>query len=262
MKLTNSLVIFDLETTGVWIKRDKIIEIAMIKCQPDGQREEFYRKINPTIPIPKEVSKLIGIGDDDVKDEKEFKDIAQDVLDFVGDADFAGFNVERFDLPLLERELKDAGLSVQWENRKIIDVQKIYHQNAKRDLTAAYKFYCQKELDNAHSAMSDTEATLEVLEKQAQEYLAENEDINGLLRFDYKVMGEFYDSDKKFRWWNGKLYMMFGKYAHNLSLQDVVKKDKGYLEWILSADFSEEVKLLVENALNGQFPVYDANDEK
>jgi len=257
MKLTNDVIIFDLETTGTWVKKDKIVEIAMIKCRVDGQRETYYQKVNPTIPIPPFVSELIGITDEDVKDAPPFNKIAQDVLDFIGYCDFGGFNVERFDLPLLERELKDAGLTFAWESKKVFDAQKVYHLNEKRDLTAAYKFYCDKEMENAHSAMADTQATLEILERQIHKYVGDSGDIEKLLDFVYNETAEFYDSERKFRWWNGKLYMMFGKYAHQYTLQDVVKNDRGYLEWILSANFSEEIKTLIENALKGQFPVFE-----
>lgn len=257
MKFTKDIVVFDLETTGTWIKKDKIIEIAMIKCFVDGRKETYHKKVNPTIPIPPFVSNLVGISDEDVKDSPTFNKIAQEVLDFIGESDFGGFNIDRFDLPLLEREIKDAGLNCSWESRKIYDAQKIYHLNEKRDLTAAYSFYCQKEMKNAHSALADTQATLEILQGQFEKYVGKDASFEELLKFEYNETAEFYDAERKFRWWNGKLYMMFGKYAHQYSLQDAVKNDRGYLEWILSAQFSEEIKHLIENALNGQFPVFE-----
>ncbi len=259
MNLTKTLVVLDLEATGTWVDKDRIIEIALIKTDPDGNRETYEKRVNPAMPIPPVVVKLTGISDDDVKDAPVFKDIAHDVIAFIGDSDLGGFNIERFDYPLLRRELIDAGLTLSMEGRRIFDAQKVYHLNEKRDLTAAYKFYCQKDLTNAHSAMADTKATLEILESQADKY--GGEDLDNLIRFDYTSSDEFYDSERKFRWWNGKLYMMFGKYAKRYSLEDVVKKDRGYLEWILSANFNQDVKALVENALNGQFPVYQDAQE-
>ena len=168
--------------------------------------------------------------------------------------------MERFDLPLLERELNDIGIDFHWKMRKIYDAQKVFHLNAKRDLTAAYDFYCEKEMKNAHSALADTEATLEIIRKQVEKYGKDNDSIEVLKEFDYKETSDYYDDDRKFRWWNGKLYMMFGKYARKYSLQEVVKKDKGYLQWIISANFSQEVKDLVSNAIKGIFPSQGVKD--
>lgn len=257
MNLTNALVVLDLEATGTWIAKDKIIELAMVKSFPDGNRETFYRKINPGIPIPPVITQLTGLKDADVQDAPVFKDVAADIIAFIGRSDLAGFNVERFDLPLLEREMTEAGIKFEWQQLKIYDAQKIYHLNEKRDLSAAYEFYCRKKLDNAHSALADTEATLEILQAQVSQY-GENGNLTSLAKFDYDNPVEFFDLERRFRWWNGKLYMMFGKYAKQYSLQDLVKKDKAYLEWIISADFSQEVKDLVQNALNGEYPSPDS----
>lgn len=254
MKIPNTLVVLDLETTGTWVEKDKIIEIAMVKCFPDGRKETYLKKVNPGVPIPPYISQLIGITDADVKDEPGFKDIAQDVLTFIAESDLAGFNIEKFDLPLLERELREANFQFYWRNHNIYDAQRVYHLNEKRDLFAAYKFYCDKNLDNAHSALADTMATLEILEAQAVKYGNGDGNLAHLGQYRYRSTEEFYDKEKKFRWWNGKLYMMFGKYANKHTLQEIVQKDRGYLEWILSAKFSDEVKELVENALNGRFP--------
>jgi DNA polymerase-3 subunit epsilon len=262
MKLSNDLVVLDLETTGTWVDRDKIIEIAMIKCLIQGERETYDKRVNPGIPIPLTISQLVGITDEDVKGAPMFKDIAQEVMAFIEGCDLAGFNAARFDLPLLRREIYDAGLKFNWENVKVYDAQKIYHLNEKRDLTAAYSFYCNKSLDNAHSALVDTQATLEVLEAQVARYGGSGQAIDSLSRFQYEKTSEFADDERKFRWWNGKLYMMFGKYAKKYSLQEVARMDPGYLEWIASAKFSEEVKTLVTNALQGRFPVLEFKDQK
>lgn len=259
MKLTNTLVVLDLESTGTWVEKDRIIEIALVRTEMDGTREVYEKRVNPAMPIPSAVTQLTGISDEDVKDAPIFKEIAHDVLAFIGGADLGGFNIERFDFPLLRRELIDAGLTLPMDGRRIFDAQKVFHLNEKRDLTAAYKFYCQKDLTNAHSALADTQATVEILESQALRYGEDS--LDALSRFDYTSSDEFYDSERKFRWWNGKLYMMFGKYAKRYSLEDVVKKDRGYLEWILSANFNQDVKGLVENALNGQFPVYQESHD-
>ena len=251
----------DLETTGTWVDRDRIIEIAMIKCFPDGKRETYDQRVNPGMPIPAVVSGLTGIADEDVKNAPAFADIARKVLAFIEGCDLAGFNICRFDVPLLRREVEDAGLKFDWDGIKIYDAQKVYHLNEKRDLTAAYDFYCHKGLDNAHSALADTQATLEILEAQVAKYGQGAEDLETLEQFDYQQMAEFLDDERRFRWWNGKAYMMFGKYAKKYSLQEIARMDPGYLEWILSAKFSEEVKALVANALQGRFPVFEQNEQ-
>ncbi|MBF0486343.1 MAG: 3'-5' exonuclease [Candidatus Omnitrophica bacterium] len=257
MKLTKPLIILDLETTGTWIEKDRIIEIGMIKVLPSGDKAIYHKRVNPLMPIPQVVVKLTGISNEDVKDAPPFKAIAKEVSDFLGApgiADIGGFNVEKFDLPLLDRELRDAGVTFTLSGRVVYDGQKVFHLNEKRDLTAAYAFYCGKPLMGAHSALADTEATLEVLEAQIGKYCKDNPVVEGLAQFNYREATEFYDSERKFRWWNGELYMMFGKYAKKESLRDIAKKDPGYLEWMMAKDFSEDVKHLVESALKGQFP--------
>ncbi|MBF0618607.1 MAG: 3'-5' exonuclease [Candidatus Omnitrophica bacterium] len=257
MKLIRPLVVLDLETTGTWIEKDRVIEIAMIKCLPSGVREVYHQRVNPQMPIPLVVQELTGIKNEDVKDMPVFKAVAKDIVAFIGHADIGGFNVEKFDIPLLSRELSEAGAQFSMANRMIYDGQKVYHLNEKRDLTAAYTLYCGKPLQGAHSALADTEATLEVLEAQVKRYGEGDDSVDTLSRFVYKERSEFYDSEKKFRWWNGELYMMFGKYARKEPLKEIAKKDPGYLEWMLGKDFGEEVKALVENALKGQFPKFE-----
>lgn len=255
MEIKKPLVVFDLETTGTWIEKDRIIEIAIVRCLPNGERVEYEQLVNPGMPIPREAAEITGITDEHVKDSPRFKDIAQKVLELLDGADIAGFNVERFDLPLLAREFAEIGLKFTWQERTIYDAQKVYHLNEKRDLTAAYAFYCHKDLEGAHSALADTRATLEVLEAQVEKYGKDRSDIEALGSFDYKKHGDYYDAGRRFRWWNGELYMMFGKYAGKMTLKEVVKNDPRYLEWILSADFSEDIKDLVAAALEGKFPV-------
>ncbi|MBF0483513.1 MAG: 3'-5' exonuclease [Candidatus Omnitrophica bacterium] len=256
MLLKNDLVILDIETTGTWIERDKIIEIALIKISKSGERTEYCKRINPGIPIPTFIEELTGITNDMIKTAPLFKDVAKEIMDFISEADLAGFNLERFDMPLLERELIECGTRFLWRERNIFDTQKIYHMNEKRDLSAAFKFYCGQDLVGAHSALVDTDATYKILLAQAEKYGEGDDRITSLLRFNYQTSSEFYDTEKRFRWWNGKLYMMFGKYAHKYSLDEMVKRDPKYLEWILSANFGPDVKELVSNALNGQFPKY------
>ena len=254
MKTSRTLIILDLETTGTWVEKDKIVEIGMVKYLPGGYKKGFVKRVNPGMHIPESVSKITGIKDKDVKDAPTFREIAPQVIDFLGDCDLGGFNIERFDIPLLEREIIDAGLKFELGNRVIYDAQKIYNIHEKRTLTAAYNLYCNKTLDNAHSALGDAEATFEILREQVNKYGSREEGINSLSEFDYERSLDYFDKERKFRWWNGKLYPMFGKHARRHSIRELVEKDRDYLEWILSKDFSEEVKTMIRDALSGALP--------
>lgn len=255
MKLTKPVIVLDLETTGLWIEKDKVIEVGMIKCLPDGSRHTYNKRVNPGIPIPAAVTRLTGIDDAAVKNEPNFERLAAELLAFMGEADFAGYNVERFDLPLLEREFFDAGLRLEWRYRTIYDAQKIYHIHEKRDLKAAYRFFCGKDLMNAHSALDDSEATLEILDAQVKKYGQGNDYIESLIDFDYEPTTLFFDDDRKFRWWNGELYPVFGKYGRKHSVREIVQKDAGYLQYLLTTDFDAKVKLMLQEALAGKFPI-------
>lgn len=254
MKLSRSLVILDLETTGTWVEKDRIVEIGMIKLLPDGSRHSYIKRVNPGMPIPPNVSRIIDITDDDVKDAPGFKAIAKEVLEFIGDSDIGGFNILRFDLPVLEREFHDAGLSFHWRERNIYDAQKVYHIHEKRDLTAAYQLYCNKALDNVHSALGDAEATVEIFDAQIKKYGNQEQGIESLKDFDYERSSAYFDRERKFCWWNRELYPTFGKYAKKKHIKDILKNDRPYLEWILSRDFNEDVKIMVEKVLDGEFP--------
>jgi len=254
MKLEKPLVVLDLETTGIWVGKDKIVEIGMIRLTPEGESSEYLQRVNPGIPIPARVSEIIGISDADVKDAPNFKAVAPAVLDFIGEADLGGFNVERFDLVLLEREFYEIGIKFDWRTRTVYDAQKVYHLHEKRDLTAAFSFYCGKELVNAHSAMGDADATLEILQSQIKKYGDAEQGLESLRSFDYEKREDYFDAERKFRWWNNKLYPVFGKYARKTSVDELAKKDPGYLKWLLTTDFSDPVKKMIEAVLNGHQP--------
>jgi DNA polymerase-3 subunit epsilon len=254
MKLTRPLVVLDLETTGTWIEKDRIVEIGMIRIEPDGTQRKYLKRVNPGMPIPPNVTRIINITDADVLDAPRFKVIAQEVLDFIGDADLGGFNILRFDLPLLEREFYDAGISFNWRDRNAYDAQKIYHIHEKRDLMAAYLLYCGKPLENAHSAMGDAEATLDILDAEIAQYGSVEQGIESLKDIDYEMKSEYFDKDRKFCWWNGGLYPTFGKYARKKDIKDIVTADRRYLEWMAGADFSSDIKTMIKRALSGDFP--------
>ena len=254
MKLIRPLVVLDLETTGTWVEKDRIVEIGMIRIMPDGTRQEYIKRVNPGIPIPPNVIRIINITDDDVKDKPGFKAIANEVMDFIGNCDLAGFNILRFDLPLLEREFYDAGLNFSWRDREVYDAQKIYHIHEKRDLMAAYLLYCGKKLENAHSALNDADAAADILDAQIKQYGDKEKGIVSLKDLDYERSSDYFDKGRKFCWWNGELYPTFGKHGKKKHIKEIADVDRKYLEWVLTKDFSVEVKTMIQNALDGRFP--------
>ena len=240
LQLTRPIIVFDLETTGPDISKDRIVEIGMVKLFPEGHTEKRRHLVNPQRPIPHEVSLIHGITDEMVKNEPPFPHFALDLLNFLLDCDLAGFNAAHFDLPMLVEEFLRAGIDPQLEKARMVDVQRIYHQMEPRNLGAAYKFYCDKTLEDAHSAMADTEATLEVLQAQLQRYPALKTDVNSLAdmtgksnRIDFAgrfVLGK-----------SGKAEFNFGKHKGKL-VTDVLKAEPGYFSWMMQGDFALDTK--------------------
>ncbi len=248
MKLLRPLVVLDLETTGLWIEKDKIIEIGMVKVNPDNTQETFVQRVNPGIPIPDEVKTLTGISNDDVRNAPVFKDIVSKVLQFIGGSDIGGFNVEKYDIPLLRREVHEAGLELDMSVRTIVDSQTVYIINEKRNLASAYKFYCGKDIQNAHTALADAAATLEILLQQIKNYGNGDESIGSLAKFVFKKSEDFVDPERKLRLWNGDYFLTFGKYR-NQSLKEVMKADKSYLTWLSNSDLNEKAKSIISQTL-------------
>lgn len=250
--LDKPLVVFDLETTGLSLSMDRIIELAYVKIFPDGRVKKADIFINPEMEISEESSAVHGIKNEDVADKPAFKDLAQEIWAVFQDSHYSGFNIVNFDLPILRREFLRAGLDFDYHEAKIIDSKVIYNYMEPRTLSAAFKFYCGKEHYDAHSALADVEATAEVLEKQMKKYkeVRDWEFVNKI----HKAKEERYvDNDRKFYWRNGEAYFSFSKHR-DVSLAKVAQADPGFLNWILQADFSEEMKNIVRNALNGKFP--------
>ncbi len=248
LKLKRPIAFFDLETTGTNVSKDRIIQIYILKVHPNGKEEGLGYLVNPQQPISKEVTELTGISDEDVQDKPTFKEIAQEIYDFIKDCDLAGFNSNRFDIPLLTEEFLRAGIDFDPSRRKMVDVQVIFHKMEKRDLSAAYKFYCGKDLDNAHSAEADTRATYEILKKQLEKYADKLEnDIDKLAEFStYDNMGQKADlagyivyNDKK------EPVINFGKFKGQRVI-DVLKKEPGYFDWIMKSDFPLYTKKVFE----------------
>jgi len=256
LHLTRPLAVFDLETTGIDVERDRIVQVAIIRLEPDGSRRTYETLVNPECPIPAEASAVHGISDADVQDAPTFAQIRRDVEEIFDGADLAGYNSVRFDQPLLTHELKRAGSEVDFRGRKHLDAMRIFHMKEKRDLTAAYKLYCGKELVSAHNALADTTATLEILDAQLAHYDDLPRDVAALHTFCNPDEGKFVDLKRKFVWNDqGEAEFTFGKFQGQ-ALNAVVKdqRGRGYLEWMLGKDFSEEIKDILREALGGVFP--------
>ena len=235
LKLYKPLCVFDLETTGTNVGKDRIVEICILKVNPDASRESKTWKVNPEMPIPKESSAIHGIYDEDVVNAPTFKDIASKILEMISGSDLGGFNSNRFDVPLLAEELLRAGLDFDLSKFKLVDAQTIYHKMEPRNLSAAYNFYCQKTLENAHSAEADVLATFEVLDAQVGHYEDLPNEVAGLSEFsfhskfaDLAGMIHFNDKDQEI--------FAFGKYKGQV-VKEVFQKDIGYYGWLQSADF-------------------------
>ena len=240
LNLTRPLVFFDLETTGTNITHDRIVEISIVKVMPDGTDTERTRRINPEMPIPAEATAVHHITDADVANEPSFKQIAKSLAEMFKDCDIAGFNSNRFDIPLLLEEFNRAGINLDLSRTRFIDVQTIFHKKEQRTLSAAYKFYCGKNLDDAHSASADTRATYEVLKAQLDRYDDLTNDVKSLS--DYSSHGNNVDFAGRLVYDdNHREVINFGKYKGQLA-EDVLRKDSGYYGWIMQGDFPQNTK--------------------
>jgi len=239
--LKRPLIIFDLEATGSNIATDRIVEIAMSKYLPDGSKETYEKRINPGIPIPVEVSEIHGIYDIDVIDAPTFVQVADDIKNFIDNADFAGFNSNKFDVPMLVEEFLRNKIPFDMHDRKLVDVQNIFHKKEERTLSAAYKFYCDKEHNNAHSALADTEATAAVFFAQLERYNDLEPDVDKLHEFSQygqpflDFAGRIALDEKKQPIFN------FGKHKGRLVVE-VLKKEPAYYHWMMQGDFPQYTK--------------------
>lgn len=254
LHLNRPLAFFDLETTGVDVERDRIVQIGIIRIETDGKRAAWDSLVNPECPIPPQATAIHGITDADVRDAPTFAQLRAEIENRLGGADLAGYNSIRFDLPLLESELRRAGSRIDLAGAKHLDAMRVFHAMERRDLTAAYKFYCGKELEGAHGALADAAATLEVLDAQIARYEEVPGDVEALHRFCNPDEGKWVDRTRKFMFdEQGEAVFTFGK-LRGQALKAVAQSDRGYLEWMLGKDFSEEVKGILRDALAGVFP--------
>jgi DNA polymerase-3 subunit epsilon len=243
LNLKNPIAVFDLETTGVDVVRDRIVEISIIKVMPDGSEEVKTQRINPTIPIPAEATGVHGITDEDVKDCPAFKDVAKSLADYLEGCDVAGYNSTKFDVPLLVEEFLRAGVDVDFRSRHLVDVQNIFHRMEQRTLAAACKFYCQKELVGAHSAEADTRATYNVLLAQLGRYPELQNDVAFLAEFSAKNRNVDY-AGRIVMDGNGNEIFNFGKHKGR-KVVDVLTCEPSYYAWIMNSEFTLDTKRIL-----------------
>ncbi len=236
LKLKRPLAFIDVETTGVNILSDRIVEISVLKVSPGGKEEWFSTRINPGIPIPPAATRIHGITDEDVAGAPSFRQIARTLATFLEGCDLAGYNANKFDIPLLAEEFLRENIDFDFRKRKYVDVQVIFHKKEQRTLSAAYLFYCKKELENAHSSKADTLATYEILKAQLDRYADLENDVGKLAEFSsYNNAADFvgriiYDE-------NGREVFNFGKYKGRL-VEEVLREDPAYYSWMMNGEFS------------------------
>ncbi len=235
--LERPLAVFDLETTGLDISNDRIVEIAIIKVMPDGSTLEYHKRVNPEMSIPAETTAIHGISNEDVKNEKTFAELSNEIAEFIADADLAGYNSNKFDIPVLAEEFLRVKHNIDLSTKKFVDIQNIFHKMEQRTLVAAYAFYCGKTLDNAHSALYDTKATWEVLKAQLERYESLEPTIENLAQFTKTGASDILDfAGRIARNEKGEAIYNFGKHKGK-SLREVSKTEPGYYGWMLDANF-------------------------
>lgn len=245
LQLTRPLAFFDVESTGINIVTDRIVEIAILKIMPNGSELSATYRVNPQMPIPTKSSEIHGIYDADVADKPTFAEIGKEILQFLNDCDIAGYNSNKFDIPILAEEFARAGIDFNWDKRKFVDVHVLFLKKEARTLSAAYQFYCKKDLENAHSADADTRATYEVLLAQLERYPDLQNEIQFLSEFtshnnNVDFAGRIIYDDKKQEIFN------FGKYKGML-VSDVFKKDPNYYAWMMNGEFHSHTKQVITN---------------
>ena len=253
IKLDRPLVVFDIEATGTSPRADRIIELAAIRIEPDGTEKKGYWLLNPGVPIPIETTAIHGITDEIVRDQPTFKEKALEILTFFGEADFAGFNAGRFDIPMLAEEFARAGIPFDPDRHRLLDAQRIFHSREPRDLSAALGFYCGRPHSDAHGAEADVQATLDVILGQFKRYPDLPRDMETLDRTFNPIDPFNADRSGRLRWLEGEVIINFGK-KKGAKLKDLVNEDPGFLKWIIKNDFPQDTRLICENAFKGVYP--------
>ena len=253
VKLDRPLAILDIEATGISPRADRLVELAIVRLDPDGTEQARTWLVNPMIPIPVETTAIHGITDEVVKTCPPFAQVAEEIKRFIGDSDLGGYNILRFDVPMLCEEFARAGVAFDAESRRVLDAQRIFHTREPRDLTAALAFYCGQAHTDAHGAEADVRATLEVIRGQFRKYNdlpADMETLDRMLnpRDPFNV-----DRSGRWRWMDGEVTVNFGK-KKGARMRDLVRDDPGFLKWIVKNDFPMDTRRIAEDALKGVFP--------
>lgn len=266
IQLDRPLVFFDLETTGTHIQNDRIVEIGMVKIMPDGDRIVRTKRFNPQMPIPPEVTAIHGISDEDVKDEPPFSHYAGNLASWLENCDLGGYNLIYFDIPMLIQEMKRAGVEFSTEARRIVDSFVIFRKMCPRDLSEAVQYYCNRPMENAHSAEADILATVDVFEGQLKMYHAADpvrfpknvtnfpKTLNEIHEFCNKKPDDWIDTTGKFRWSGDKAIVGFGAKT-GTALEIIARTEPRFLQWMVRSDFPKDAVEIARNALMGKFPV-------
>jgi DNA polymerase-3 subunit epsilon len=247
LSLSRPICFIDLETTGTNVSSDRIVEIAIVKINLDGAKIVKRKLVNPEMKIPLESTAIHGITDEMVKDAPTFKSIANEIKQFIEASDLGGFNSNRFDIPILNEEFLRAGINIDIEHRKLLDVQKVYHKMEQRTLSAAYQFYCQKTLEDAHSAEADANATWEVLVAQIEKYPQIGNTVDSIVKFTGE--DEIIDFARRFIYDNGVIVFNFGKHKGK-PVSQVLKDEPQYYDWMMKGDFALHTKQKLTEILN------------
>lgn len=253
IKLDRPLAFFDIEATGTSPRADRMVELCIVRLRPDRSEATLNYRINPEMPIPEEAAAIHGITNEDVKDCPVFKQIAQDVSDFLEGCDLAGFNILRYDIPMLAEEFTRAGMEFNIETRRILDVQRIFHRKEPRDLSAALKFYCGDTHVDAHGAKADVLATIRTFEGQLERYPELPHSIAELDDYCNPQNPTWADRSGRLKWSGNRILINFGK-NKGKTLKEMIEKDSGFINWLLKSDFPADTRDIVINAQKGIWP--------
>lgn len=259
LNLDRPLAFFDIESTGTNPRVDRIIDLAVVIWGSEGERARKVFRMNPEVPIPKETTRIHGISDADVAGQPTFAQCAEAIAEMLSGCDLAGYNVIRFDVPMLAAEFARAQVPFGLEDRRLIDVQRIFHQKEPRDLSAALRFYRGEEHVGAHGALDDVLATVRVLEGQLERYADLPGDMEALHEFCNQRNPDWVDREGRLRWIHGEAAINFGKNAGR-TIRSLIETERGFLNWILQNDFPEDTKRIIRDALQGVYPTAPAGD--
>jgi DNA polymerase III subunit epsilon len=252
-KLDRPLAVFDIEATGINVRTDRIVEICIIKLMPKGKRESFTFRINPTIPIPPEATKIHGITDADVADRPRFTALAKQLNEIFEGCDLGGYNLIHFDIPILIEEFLRANIKFEVDGRRILDAQRIFHKREPRDLTAALAYYCGEMHLDAHGAEADVLATIRVMEGEFEKYSDLPRDMDELDKYCNPRDPSWVDRTGKLKWLKGEIVLNFGK-KKDVTLRSLIKDDPNFVKWMLKSDFPRDMQEIVQNASQGIWP--------